>query len=514
MGRFARARGSAVVALAVAVLAGPAAFAGGGKPAPAPPAAPPSATGIVSGTVTDDEGKPFPGATVRVYREGSKDPWTATSDAKGFYSVRGVPPGEARVEVRAKGRVAVEGDVKVPTTGLALFDAKLEAGVRYTGKVVDVRGAAVAGARVTAKEDERESSSAFFVVRTAESDAVTTGADGAFALDGLAPRGRYTVVVRHPRFLTAELPGLNGEAGGGVEAIEVLLEDAAWVSGTVVDAAGKPVVGARILAPDGDDSGWRELDLGGVTVRVYLGADGDDVTSGPTKARSDARGRFELGSLPPTEAGAAIRLRARAPGYFPGEVRVEGLVAGQEKRDVVFKLAAGTAVVAGLVVDDRDTPVAGARVSASADDAGAIGTVRTDAAGRFRFERVATKEKVNLRVRADGHESAGKADVALETKETKVTLRRLGRLKVRVLDADGKALPRVRVIVRLDAREEHDNGETDDYAQGAEGLELPLPLGALSVVVTAEGHAEATVGDFRVEPGQQIDAPPVTLPRR
>ncbi|MFO0932370.1 MAG: carboxypeptidase regulatory-like domain-containing protein [Planctomycetota bacterium] len=511
MGRLARTGWWLGVGLAVVTAgAGPVAHAGGGKPAPAPPAAPPAATGIVSGTVTDDDGKPLAGATVRVHREGTKEPWTTTSDAKGFYSVRGLPPGDARVVVRARGRVTVEGAVKVPTTGLALFDAKLVQGVRYAGRVVNLRGEAVARARVTAKED-RESRSSFFAALSRETDAVESGADGAFALDGLEPGARYVVVVRHPRYLPAELPGLDGSAGGGVEGIEVLLEDAAWVSGTVTDEAGKPLAGVRIASPDVDDPGWRELDLGGVTVRVYIGGDADDLEHGPTKARTDARGRFELGSLPPTEAGRGLRLRARAPGFFPGELKLEGLVAGAERKDVVFRLAAGTAVVAGVVVDDRDQPVAGARVMASADDAGAIGSAVTDAAGRFRFDRVATKEKVDLRVRADGHEPGGAADVAPDTKDAKVTVRRLGRLKVRVLGADGKPVPRVRVVVRMDAREENDDGETDDYAQGADGLDLPLPVGALSVVVSAEGYAEAVVGDYHVEPGQRVEAPPVTL---
>ena len=513
MGWFARTAWCVGVVIAAAAAGAlPAARAGGGKPAPAPPA-PPAATGIVSGTVTDDDDKPLAGATVKVHREGTKAPWTATSDAKGFYGVRGLPPGPVRVVVRAPGRVTVEGAVKVPTTGLALFDAKLVAGVRYTGRVVNVRGEAVAGARVTAKED-REDRSRFFIAVMRESEAVTTAADGGFALDGLAPSSRYAMVVRHPRYLVAELPGLDGGAGGGVDGLEVLLEDAAWVSGTVTDPVGKPVAGARIVSPDGADPGWRELDLGGITVRIYVGGDGDDLDEGPAKARTDARGRFEVGSLPPSEPGAVLRLRARATGYFTGELRLEGLVAGQERKDVVFKLSPGTAVVAGVVVDDRDVPVAGARVVASADDAGAIGAAVTDAAGRFRFERVATKEKVGLRVRADGHETGGAADVAPDTKDAKVTLRRLGRLKVRVLGADGKPVPRVRVIVRMDAREENDDGETDDYAQGAEGLDLPLPVGALSVIVAAADHDEAVVGDYRVEPGQLIEAPPVTLSKR
>ncbi len=95
-----------------------------------------------------------------------------------------------------------------------------------------------------------------------------------------------------------------------------------------------------------------------------------------------------------------------------------------------------------------------------------------------------------------------------------MTVRRLGRLKVRVLGADGKPMPRVRVVILMDARAENDDGDTDDYAQGPEGLDLPLPNGALSVLVSAEGHAEATVGDWKIEPGQVVEAGAVTLEKK
>ncbi len=285
------------------------------------------------------------------HREDRPAPFTTRSDAKGFYTLRGLPAGDVRVVVRGAGRVTVEGEVKVPPTGLALFDAKLIPGVRYTGRVVNLRDEAVAGARVTAKADGGRETPFFFVVPS-ESDAVVTDAAGAFVLDGLEPGRKYTVVVRHARYLTAELPGLDGEAGGGVSDIEVLLEDAAWVTGTVTDTAGKPVAGARIVAPNGNDGGWRELDLGGVTVRVYVGGDDDTVDEGPTKARTRRARPLRDRRAHAHRAGEPLLLRARAPGYFAGELKVDGLEAGKERAEVVFRLEPGTAVVAGVVVDD------------------------------------------------------------------------------------------------------------------------------------------------------------------
>lgn len=492
--------------------------AGGGAATPRP-----AATGTLSGTVTDEEGQPFPGAEIRVTPEGQRDAArvkSGTSDAKGFYAVRGLEPGAYAVSVRSKGRVTVDDQVSVPATGIALFDVRLVPGVRYTGRVVDLEGRPVEGARVTARED-RGPQQGFFFFLSSESAPATTDKGGAFVLDGLEPTARYAVHVRHPRHLPAELPGLSGEAGGGLDDIEVLLEPAAWVTGTVTDMAGKPIPGARILAPSEDDAGWRTFDFGGMSVRVWFGGDDDgDLNDGPTKARADAAGRFEVGSLAPTEPGASLVLRARAKGYFPGEVKVADLVAGAARAGVTVRLEAGKAVVAGKVVDDAGAAVPGATVTASAPDAGELGTVKTDAAGRFRVEKVATRAKVTVSVRADGHERGHARDLAPDSLDNAVTVRRLGRLRLRVLGADGKPLPRVVVRVRLDARAsdtdmpEDVGGRTDStgtYAQPSEGLELRLPLGSLSVDVVAEGHVEQRVGEFTVEPGQTVDGGTVTL---
>src|SRR5205809_532144 len=127
-----------------------AAGAGGGPPAK-PPAGPAStALGWVSGTVTDSEGKPLAGAEVKVLREQPPGAWTGTSDAKGYFAVKGVPAGPALVIVSSRGHVPVRQEVKVPSAGSVAADAKLAMGVRFAGKIVDTDGKPVGHASILA----------------------------------------------------------------------------------------------------------------------------------------------------------------------------------------------------------------------------------------------------------------------------------------------------------------------------------------------------------------------------
>ena len=74
-------------------------------------------------------------------------------------------------------------------------------------------------------------------------------------MDGLKPGGTYRLRVTHPHYVSLDLPGLPAEAGGGHDTLDVTVEPAAWLSGTVVDPAGAPIVGAQVSGPDDDSDG-------------------------------------------------------------------------------------------------------------------------------------------------------------------------------------------------------------------------------------------------------------------
>jgi hypothetical protein len=498
-------------ALVTSFVAAGAVLAGGGPPSKPPvapaPAAPAAGNGTVSGIVTDEADKPLAGAEVKVFRRDRKEPSTATSDAKGFFAVRGLPEGKASVRFHAKGRVSVDRNVVVAATGITMADAKLEPGVRYAGKVADMRGAGIAGVKVSAsKERDAQEGMFWFASMNAPGDDATSGADGSFVIDGLAPSQKYELRFRHGHYLPATLPGLNAAAGVGIDGIEAILEDAAWVTGTVLDPTGKPIAGARVSrAGEVDESVGTTIEMGGMTFFVrFPGA--EDRT--PT---TDAKGRFEVPSVKPLDEGEALVLKARADGFFPGEVRIEALPVGKEKSGVVVTLEAGKSFLEGVVVDDLDKPVKGADVAADSEDNGRVGATKTDAAGRFRLERVATKQPVQIGVSADGHQDGAAEKVAVDTKDTRIVMRRLGKLKVRVLGADGKPVATVIVkrIVSEDGKEHP--SPVEQVAQGPQGLELPIEPISIEVRVAAKGHEEASVGDWQVEPGQVIEGGDVKL---
>jgi len=106
--------------------------------------------------------------------------------------------------------------------------------------------------------------------------------------------------------------------------------------------------------------------------------------------------------------------------------------------------------------------------------------------------------------------------VALGAKDLKVTVKRLGRLKARVLGPDGKLLARVRVktLVAAQGQGPRRSSGFETLEQAATGLEIVLPVGEVEVTVDAPGHEAKRIFDARVEPGDQVAPGDVTLAKK
>lgn len=272
----------------VAVLAAAAAAAPSALPVPLPP-------GELRGQVTRADGAPVARFTVN---------GVAFEDAEGRFKILTPPDGEFRVVVRADGFapnvVHVQGAsgkrLRVPE--IALGD-----GEHVLGEVVDEGGAPVAGARATLVDPARLERLRF--IRPEQVAGVgVTGAGGWFELRR-APRGRLVLVVRHPGFLTAFVPVNTREP-----LPTVVLQRGGAVAGTVRDAAGAAVPGARVVVLSEEAS------------------DGAEV-------HADVRGRFAL------------------PGLRPGRYRVAAFTFGAAAEVSGVEVADGGVAAVAIPVGRR-----------------------------------------------------------------------------------------------------------------------------------------------------------------
>lgn len=133
--------------------------------------------GRVYGTVTDRSGRPVPDTRIFLLNEATKTPPNSlrvTSDEKGQYALKGIPPGAFGVRYRNVLFKPLDRMGLVFRGGSDEYkiDVVLEVGARISGKVLDEAGAPVEGAEV--------------IGTNGESAGITkSGADGAFTVTGL-----------------------------------------------------------------------------------------------------------------------------------------------------------------------------------------------------------------------------------------------------------------------------------------------------------------------------------------
>ncbi|HEY8075079.1 MAG TPA: carboxypeptidase regulatory-like domain-containing protein, partial [Labilithrix sp.] len=208
-----------------------------------------------------------------------------------------------RVEIRAPGRAA---KIVMTTADTAQLDVALAAAEQLTGEIWG-RRETIEGAEITL---------------TTESGTrhARTGKDGAFTIGDLSAgpaRLRVRAKGRSPLAKDVLVEDRGGRRPTDVGRLELFEE--AVVEGTVVDAHGDPVPGARV----GKDA-----------VPAFLPA-----SAMPTGlALTDGRGRFHLAELPE----GAIALEAYAPDVGRGKTSVR-VIAGRTLDGVRIPLARGEA---------------------------------------------------------------------------------------------------------------------------------------------------------------------------
>jgi hypothetical protein len=251
-----------------------------------------------------EDGAPLAGATVSLL---SLDPnvplrLSAESDARGESSLLDAVGIPATLRVQAPGYRMFEAELEaVP----AQVEVSLTRGVSVSGRVTQSGGReGVRGARLVLLQDGQR--------RDTSSDE-----NGDYELSGVA-LGPATLSVQHPKFSGGTWEVLiepSAREGQAVPLDPLDLTEPGLASGTVLDAAGEPVRGARV-------------GVGLVPAFVPVAA------SFPGFVETDARGRFELRGLEP----GRVSLSAYAAGVGRGSLDNVVITSGERITDLSIRL--------------------------------------------------------------------------------------------------------------------------------------------------------------------------------
>jgi len=278
------------------------------------------------------------------------------SGPDGTFVMRNVPPGDVDIIAIERTHLPAIGARASLADGVTLqaADIVLKPGAMVAGRVVDARGAPVAGVAlrfnlVDWKNFQFDFSLAPMMAAAVEGfELPKTDSDGRFLAGPIAGDAPYEVTFSKAGFVDAELKHDPKTTTGEVV---VTIHRGGAVEGVVMDEArGEPVGtftvgGGDLVDVEADSPGVMNPFSGGTTVE-------------------DATGRFRIESVRPGKSTLVFR----APGYLPSSVEVD-VVEGETKKGVIVQLAPG-GIVRGVVLDAEGQPVAGAQVVAQASGAG------------------------------------------------------------------------------------------------------------------------------------------------
>ncbi len=461
----------------------------------------PGSKGVVRGLVRDASARPVAGADVFVSAP-SRATLRAKTGPQGAYVVSGVRIGKVVVTIRAPHCVPYETRTTLASRAPVKVDARLAPCVVYGGRVVDRRGAPIAGVRVRPVVHLQKGARHYPDMEADPSAAVATDAEGRFVVD-LVPGRRYVVRFQHRRHRVQERANVPGRPGESRRDVRITLDDAAWVSGIVLDEEGKPVAGARVSGAPGFVWPRGEPDC----------VESGDRPSAPPAAtvHTDGAGRFVLGGFTRRTAELTIR----APGTLIRTQRVDGLDPGVERSGVEVRLVRASNRIEGTVLGPGDRPVHGAwiRVISDLENLNAY----ADRSGRFVLEDVHIQGRVRLGVCGREFCDMEVQDVEVGTKDLVVRMERAPVWRCLVTDAAGTPISKeiqLHIVHQgtWHAARTWPLSLTFHTGQGSGGLAVFLPARlSTRVRIHAEGYMSAEVGAFEPEPGATVDSGTVRL---
>ncbi len=284
---------------------------------------------LVSGVVLLDT-EPLPGVQIMTIPNDAAPEailrLNATSaDDMGRYELGFQAPGSYLVMIsRNSSFESLVGSVTLDVPDAPELERDLVVSTRsIAGRLTADDGAPIAGARVMARLRDRGSP-------RVEAGMATSDTDGRYVVTGL--EGRAFVVTAQARGFAPPTPrGVTLPEDGIATGVDLVMEHGSRLSGTVVDAAGRPVARAMVsLSPPG----------GADTIAPGIPSDRD--------------GRFGFDAAPDGPVDVIAIARGLAPGRTP--------VAGEEREGIVVTLGGGGSLKI-VAVDGAGAPVPGVQVA-------------------------------------------------------------------------------------------------------------------------------------------------------
>jgi protocatechuate 3,4-dioxygenase beta subunit len=391
----------------------------------------------IRGTVVDEAGAPVADASVSVWGEGMRGrSQRFTSDAKGAFAIEGLQAGEYEVSATTERHLPGQSiPVKVENTDVTGIVVTVHAGIVLKGHVEPRQVCEV----TPAAENEQ--------MMSVLAGTITSGADGAFEFPRMEPIA-YVFDARCPS-------GDQGQAKatGAANAAEITigLKPGASIAGRVVDGAGTPVAGVKVMANP----------IGGTETTMIVNG---MITSG-VQTLTTSQGTFELRGL---RAGT-YRLGALENGRpLPskgGDTKVT-LAATQKKTGVTLTVDRPDGVIRGVVTGPDGMPLAEAwvslhigledmlaaqsgheeggsrmvRISMNDDDEGdaaSIAPVLTNASGAFEIAGLA---RTQVTVLAEAQQGKLRGQAMRVVPDAQITIQALALTELRgTVKAPGKA---------------------------------------------------------------------------
>jgi protocatechuate 3,4-dioxygenase beta subunit len=460
----------------------------------------------IAGRVVDAEGEPIEGVIVgasehsrmprfALFAQRIEDSGRMTrTDAAGRFALEHVPDGEFDVRFERRGFApAVRRAVAVKDgAGTELGDVELPPGVPIRGTVVDAEGAPVSDVEVYVLGGAMPGLARMRRVPTwaGLEPSATSSADGAFLVEDRARGERVSILAQAKGYALGRAIGVEVPSP---EPLRIELTPASRVSGVVLDADDRPIVGAsvRLSSPQ----------VGGGGRRMRFGRGG--------AAETDSEGRFVIEDVVP---GRWV-ISADATGYLDAVRPPFEVPRGEDVEDVRIVLERG-ATITGVVTSPTGESLGDVRISVTypteRDTESTSGdSARTDAEGRYVLRGVSTGQASVVARHAEYPETTRDLTVESGDNTLDVTMDPGLTLRGRVVADDGAPIADARVFVTpagggwrgADARSEADGSFL------VEGL----APGDYEATASAEGYAPLEEAAPRVSLARDALPEPVEI---